>query len=147
MAGPLASQCQRPAHDAIDPGGRIERLQAAAGHRTAAANPELGRIAAAVPGAGNSVMSTRGRTTQQRGIALITAMLIVALAAVIGAGLLTQMNLALHRSGYIWHSEQAWWYVIGIENWLGEMLQLDAEHTNIDSLEERWAQPVDYLPL
>lgn len=85
--------------------------------------------------------------TKQHGVALITAMLIVALAAVIGASLLTQMNLALHRSGYIWHSEQAWQYAIGIENWLGVILQRDAKQTDIDTLKEPWAQPVDYLPL
>lgn len=84
---------------------------------------------------------------QQHGIALITAMLIVALAAVIGASLLTQMNLALHRSGYIWHSEQAWQYAIGIENWLGVILARDAERTQTDTLKEPWAQPVNYLPL
>lgn len=84
---------------------------------------------------------------QQRGVALITAMLIVALAAVIGASMLTQMNLALHRSGYIWHSEQAWWYAVGVENWLGVILDRDARHSDTDNLQEPWAQPIDYLPL
>src|SRR5699024_4523920 len=77
----------------------------------------------------------------------ITAMLIVALAAVIGARMLTQMNLALHRSGYIWQSEQAWWYAVGVENWLATLLRKDARHTKIDSLDELWAKPVEYLPL
>lgn len=90
------------------------------------------------------IQKTRDRQT---GVALITAMLIVALAAVIGAGMLTQMNLALHRSGYIWHSEQAMWYGIGIENWLGVMLRTDAQHSDTDTLQELWAEPVDYLPL
>lgn len=83
----------------------------------------------------------------QRGVALLTAMLIVSLVAIIGAGMLSQMNLALHRSGNIWQSEQAWWYAVGIENWLGKLLRQDAEYTDIDSLEEPWAEPVDYLPL
>ncbi|MES1930521.1 type II secretory pathway, component PulK [Salinisphaera dokdonensis CL-ES53] len=74
-------------------------------------------------------------------------MLIVALVTIIGAGMLSQMNLALHRSGNIWQSEQAWWYAVGIENWLGKLLRQDAEFTDIDSLDEPWAQPVDYLPL
>lgn len=90
---------------------------------------------------------TSARRQRERGVALLTAMLIVALAAIIGAGLLSQMNLALHRSANIWQSEQAWWYAVGIENWLGKLLRLDAEHTDIDSLEEPWAEPVDYLPL
>ena len=85
--------------------------------------------------------------TPQRGVALLTAMLIVTLVAIIGAGMLSQMNLALHRSGNIWQSEQAWWYAVGIENWLGKLLRQDAEHSDIDSLDEAWAQPVDYLPL
>ena len=84
---------------------------------------------------------------KQRGVALITAMLIVALVAIIGAGMLSQMNLALHRSGNIWQSEQAWWYAVGIENWLGKLLRQDAQYTEVDSLDERWAEPVDYLPL
>jgi general secretion pathway protein K len=83
----------------------------------------------------------------QRGVALLTAMLIVALVAIIGASMLSQMNLALHRSGNIWQSEQAWWYAVGIENWLGKLLRQDAENSDIDSLDEAWAQPVDYLPL
>ncbi|WP_348767492.1 type II secretion system minor pseudopilin GspK [uncultured Salinisphaera sp.] len=83
----------------------------------------------------------------QGGVALLTAMLIVALVGIIGAGMLSQMNLALHRSGNIWQSEQAWWYAVGIENWLGKLLRQDAQNSDIDSLEEAWAQPVDYLPL
>ena len=90
---------------------------------------------------------TRLRRQAQRGVALLTAMLIIALVGIIGAGMLSQMNLALHRSGNIWQSEQAWWYAVGIENWLGKLLRQDAQHSDIDSLEEAWAQPVDYLPL
>ena len=87
------------------------------------------------------------RVRPQRGVALLTAMLIVSLVAIIGAGMLSQMNLALHRSGNIWQSEQAWWYAVGIENWLGKLLRQEAENSDIDSLDERWAEPVDYLPL
>lgn len=87
------------------------------------------------------------RVHAQRGVALLTAMLIVSLVAIIGAAMLSQMNLALHRSGNIWQSEQAWWYAVGIENWLGRLLRQEAEHSDIDSLDEQWAQPVDYLPL
>lgn len=91
--------------------------------------------------------ATNQPSRNQHGVALLTAMLIVALVAIIGAGMLSQMNLALHRSGNIWQSEQAWWYAVGIENWLGKLLRQDAENSDIDSLDEAWAQPVDYLPL
>ncbi len=84
---------------------------------------------------------------RQRGVALITAMLVVALAAITGATMLSQMNIALHRSGNIWQSEQAWWYAVGVEQWLGQILREDAERSEIDTLQEGWAQAVDYLPL
>lgn len=84
---------------------------------------------------------------RQRGVALLTAMLIMALAAIISAAMISQVTLAMHRSGNIWNAEQAWWYGIGIENWLGTKLREDARHSKIDSLEELWAKPVDYLPI
>lgn len=87
------------------------------------------------------------RRHREQGVALLTAMLIIALVAIIGTGMLSTINLALHRSGNIWESEQAWWYAVGIENWLGKLLRQDAQFTDIDSLKEPWAEPVDYLPL
>lgn len=83
----------------------------------------------------------------QRGVALITVLLIVFLVAVISAGLVTQMNIAAHRSSNLWLDDQAWWYTIGVENWITTILQLDAENSEIDALSEAWAQPVDYLPI
>lgn len=84
---------------------------------------------------------------RQRGVALLTAMLIMALTAIITTNMVAQMNIALHRSGNIWNSQQAWWYGVGIENWVGAKLKLDAEKTKVDSLDEAWAQNVDYLPI
>ena len=84
---------------------------------------------------------------RQRGVALITALLMVALVTIIAAGLVTRMNVAAHRSGNLWQDEQAWWYVIGVENWIAQLLQLEAENSDIDALNEAWAQPVDYLPI
>ncbi|WP_423824130.1 type II secretion system minor pseudopilin GspK [Salinisphaera sp. SPP-AMP-43] len=85
--------------------------------------------------------------TRQRGVALLTAMLIMALAAIISTAMIASMTLAMHRSGNIWNAQQAWWYGIGIENWLGTQLREDARHSKIDTLKEAWAQPVDYLPI
>ena len=87
------------------------------------------------------------RIARQRGVALLTAMLIMALTAIITTGMIASMNLALQRSGNIWNAQQNWWYGIGIENWLGAQLRKEAEATEIDSLDEYWAQPVDYLPI
>ena len=91
-------------------------------------------------------MMRPGRSAQ-RGVALLTALLIIALVGIIGAGMITQMNLYMHRSGNLWLDEQAWWYAVGVENWITQILQLDAENSDIDALTEAWAQPVDYLPI
>lgn len=84
---------------------------------------------------------------RQRGVALLTAMLIVAIVAIAGSTMLTQMNFAMHRSGNIWLDEQAWWYGVGVERWLGTILRRDAQNSEIDTLNEAWARDVDVLPI
>lgn len=85
--------------------------------------------------------------SKQHGVALLTAMLIMALTAIITTNMIAQMNISLHRSGNVWNSQQAWWYGVGIENWVGAKLRLDSENSDVDSLDEQWAQNVDYLPI
>lgn len=87
------------------------------------------------------------RGSHQKGVALLTALLIVALVSIIGASMITRMNISVHRSGNLWQDEQAWWYVVGIENWIGQILQIDGQNSKIDALNEAWAQPVNYLPI
>lgn len=84
---------------------------------------------------------------QQRGVALLTAMLIVALVTLVGAAMLTHMNIALHRSGNLWQHGQAAWYASGVQQWVGTLLLRDRKHSKIDSLQEAWAHPVPYLPI
>ncbi|MDT0618673.1 type II secretion system minor pseudopilin GspK [Salinisphaera sp. P385] len=84
---------------------------------------------------------------RQRGVALLTALMVVALVAMLGAGMLTRMNIAMHRGGNLWLDQQALWYAVGVESWVGEILRRDRENNQIDTLEEPWAQPVDYLPI
>lgn len=83
----------------------------------------------------------------QRGVALITAMLVVALASIAAAAILTSANVAIHRSTNLIQSEKGWWYVSGVEAWIKTILQRDAEDNSTDSLQDAWAKPVDYLPV
>lgn len=83
----------------------------------------------------------------QSGIALITALLVVAVAVIASAGMLVVHNVAVHRSSNLRFVEQAWWYGAGVENWIGEILKQDRRDGDIDHLGENWAQPVDYLPI
>lgn len=92
-------------------------------------------------------MSRQTPARRQRGVALITALLVVALAALIASGMLSAQNIGIHRSGNLLLAEQAWWYAIGAENWAGTVLKRDAEDNKYDDLAEPWAQALDFLPV
>lgn len=84
---------------------------------------------------------------RQSGVALITALLVVALAALIASGMLSSQNMGIHRSGNLLAADQAWWYAIGAENWAGTVLKRDAEDNKYDDLSEPWSQALDFLPV
>lgn len=83
----------------------------------------------------------------QQGIALITAVLIVALAAIAASAIMVSANLAMHRTQNLQESEIAWWYADGVEAWGKTILARDAEANRIDALNDIWATPVDFLPI
>ncbi|HEY0916240.1 MAG TPA: type II secretion system minor pseudopilin GspK [Solimonas sp.] len=84
---------------------------------------------------------------RQRGVALITAILVVFLATVAATAILTSANIAVHRTANLQDSERAWWYADGIESWLLTILERDIQDNQHDGLEDIWAKPVDYLPI
>lgn len=84
---------------------------------------------------------------QQHGVALITAILVVAIASIAATALLVSSSSALRRSANLFESEAAWWYAEGLEAWGISILQRDAAETEIDGLNEVWAQPVPALPV
>ncbi len=87
------------------------------------------------------------RPDHQRGVALITAILIVALAALLASGMLGAQNLSIHRSQNLFAQEQAWWYAIGAENWAGKVLERDRKDNQTDHLQEDWATALEFLPV
>ncbi|ORE86245.1 general secretion pathway protein K [Oceanococcus atlanticus] len=80
-------------------------------------------------------------------MALITAVMVVAFASTVAAALMVSQNLAVHRSANMIHQDQAWWYLVGMEQWAGTLLDRDLEDNQFDYLGEAWAQPVDFLPV
>lgn len=84
---------------------------------------------------------------RQQGIALITAVLIVALAAIAASAIMVSANLAMHRTQNLQESEIAWWYADGVEAWGKTILSRDSEANRIDALNDIWATPVDFLPI
>ena len=69
---------------------------------------------------------------RQSGVALITAVLIVALASIAAAAMLSSANLAVHRASTLSDTERAWWYADGIEQWVKSILSLDLQNSKID---------------
>lgn len=84
---------------------------------------------------------------RHRGIALITAMLVMALAAIAAAAVLGSANAAIRRSATLIDGERAWWYASGVESWVRSILERDTKNSQLDGLGEDWAQPVDFLPV
>lgn len=85
--------------------------------------------------------------SHQQGVALITAVLVVAIATLAATAMLASTQIAIHRSATLQESEKGWWYAEGVEQWVATLLQRDAEQNQVDSLDEPWARPVDYLPV
>jgi len=75
----------------------------------------------------------------QRGVALITALLVVAIATIAAAAMATRQQLDIRRTGSLLHSEQAYSYVLGAESWAQVVLARDLRESEIDTLEEDWS--------
>lgn len=84
---------------------------------------------------------------QPSGVALITALLVVAIATLAATALLSSASLAIHRTAGLRDGEQAWWVTRGVEAWVLGILNTDRKESQHDSLDEAWSQPVDYLPV
>lgn len=84
----------------------------------------------------------------EQGIALITAIFVVALASIAAAALLASTEIAVRRMENLQDSEAAWWYAQGLEAWVPLLLQREqkAQQSPEDSLDQPWAQPLAYLP-
>lgn len=85
--------------------------------------------------------------TKQKGVALITALLIVALAAVISVELSTRLQLDIRRSGNVIAGDQALLYLKHAEYYARRTLKEDRLDNNHDSLDEDWAIELPPFPV
>ncbi len=83
----------------------------------------------------------------QKGVALITALLIVALAAVISVELSTRLQLDIRRSGNVIASDQALLYLKHAEYYARNTLREDRLDNKHDSLDEYWAIELPPFPV
>ncbi len=84
---------------------------------------------------------------RQRGVALIMAIVLVAIATVLAVRIGTRASLDMRRTAGLIALDQAWHVALGAEAWAAEVLRKDREDSETDHPGERWAQPIPPLPV
>ena len=84
---------------------------------------------------------------RQRGVAIITALLIVAIATTVSVTISTRLQLDVRRTGNVIAGDQAYLYSIAAESWSQRILKQDRKDNEIDHLGEDWAIELPPLPV
>ena len=94
-------------------------------------------------------MTTRSlhATSRQRGVALITAVLIVALATILAIEVTFRGMVDQRRSSNLLAFDQGFEVALGAEAWAADFLRQDAQDSQQDHLGETWAQSMPPLPI
>lgn len=87
------------------------------------------------------------RHYRHRGVALITAMLITALATIVAANMAWDSALDVRRTMTILNRDQGIQVALGAENWVMGILRQDLVDSQTDHLEEIWATELPGLPI
>ncbi len=89
---------------------------------------------------------------RQGGVALLTVLLIVALATVLTVGMISAQQMSLRRAGSLFSQDQAYLYALGAEDFIKELIRNDSEEDRKasggrDHLGEAWAKPFPPFPV
>jgi len=87
------------------------------------------------------------KTSHQHGVAIITALLIVAIAVTISVKISTSLQLDVRRTSNMITLDQARQYTIAAESWAMRTLKDDADNSTIDALDENWAIELPPIPI
>jgi general secretion pathway protein K len=85
--------------------------------------------------------------SRQRGVALITAVLVVALATILAINVTFRGMLDQRRSASLFAFDQGYEVALGAEAWAADVLRKDAQDSQQDHLGEIWAQALPALPI
>ncbi len=86
--------------------------------------------------------------SNQRGVALITVMLIVALCSIIAAQMTTRLQTQMQRSTNISFNQQAYWYALGAEAFTKRVLiKAFKDEPKVTHLEQIWAEEGNNYPV
>lgn len=85
---------------------------------------------------------------KQKGIALITILVMVALATILAATIAQRQKFTVENTAYLMRQNQSLWYAKSAETFFSELLVEDAENAgDIDYLQENWAKPMPAFPV
>ena len=86
--------------------------------------------------------------SSQRGIALLTILVMVALATILAATIAKRQTNTSENTGYLMRQDQSLLYAKSAEAFFSELLIQDSENGgNIDHLQENWAKPMPAFPV
>ena len=83
----------------------------------------------------------------QQGVAIITALLIVTIAATVSITISTRLQLDVRRTSNLIAFDQADFYLLEAEEWSQRILREDKKNSSIDALDEDWAFEIPPLPV
>ncbi|MEN8206841.1 MAG: type II secretion system minor pseudopilin GspK [Pseudomonadota bacterium] len=92
----------------------------------------------------NHPLNSHGR---QRGVALVTALLVVSLATVAAVAMATRFQVDMRRTGNLLNGEQAYAYAMAAESWAYVILRRDRADNKHDSLDEDWSTALPPIPV
>jgi general secretion pathway protein K len=76
---------------------------------------------------------------RNRGVALITAVLITAAIAIASVAMAARQTLDLRRTANIINGDRSYVFALGVESWAMQILMRDRRDNSTDSLKEDWA--------
>ncbi len=84
---------------------------------------------------------------RQQGVAIITALLIVTIAATVSMTISTRLQLDVRRTGNMIAQDQADFYLFAAEEWSQRILRQDKKDSTVDGSTEVWATELPPLPV
>jgi general secretion pathway protein K len=86
--------------------------------------------------------------SSERGVALLTILVMVALATILAAGIARQQANTAENTAYLMRQNQSLMYAKSAEAFFAELLKDDAENAGqVDHLQENWAKPMPAFPV
>jgi len=84
---------------------------------------------------------------RQRGVALITALLITALVTVVAVAMISRQQLDIRRTANMLEADQAYMYALAAEDLAKKILEQDLRDSSNDTLLEQWGTPIPAIPV